>query len=172
MQVPSKIEKEVVKKVKLTAVKGEERPDYLARLIKEVNTLEDDEFDALSPAAQDWCNAASTAIDKKQPVPEFASDKGNGKASKDGGKKKASDTKKVSKDGGEGKPSGGLSSMSYLRQLLATDPRSGIEDLEKALEKKGLRVPSRVTISTVKSDFRSSLRVLQDMGMLKGKVEI
>lgn len=53
----SKIEKELQEATEIEAKKGEDRGDYLARMMKAVAGLSEKGWDALSPEAQEWYNA-------------------------------------------------------------------------------------------------------------------
>lgn len=52
----SKIEKELQEATEIEAKKGEDRADYLARMMKAVAGLSEKGWDALSPEAQEWYN--------------------------------------------------------------------------------------------------------------------
>lgn len=60
---------ELAKSVKLKANKGEKAEDYATRVCEEVAKLSDDDFGKLSPASQDWFNAAAEAINKGTAIP-------------------------------------------------------------------------------------------------------
>lgn len=68
----SKICEELVKATELSTKRGEERQDFLLRLIKAVQGLSDAEWDQLSDEAQGWFNAAVDAKNAKaKDVPDF-----------------------------------------------------------------------------------------------------
>jgi ribosome maturation factor RimP len=60
----SKIEKELSDAADVTAKRGEDRQDYLARLMKAVASLSDKAWEKLSEAAQDWFNDNAEARNK------------------------------------------------------------------------------------------------------------
>ena len=68
----SKIEKELVEATELPTKRGEDRQDFLARLVKAVPELSDDEWEKLSKKAQDWFNDAADAKNAKaKTLPDF-----------------------------------------------------------------------------------------------------
>jgi hypothetical protein len=95
----------------------------------------------------DKAKTASTAAVKKPP--QKAS--GNGKEA-------AAPRKQPGKAGG---------SLAVINQLMLKDPGQSVEDLEKALAKKGYK-PTRLVVEAARSRIRQTFRVLQDEGHLKG----
>ena len=68
----SKIQTELVKATEVTAKRGEDRQEYLGRLMKGVADLNDKQWDGLSQDAQDWFNDAADAKNAKAKVlPDF-----------------------------------------------------------------------------------------------------
>lgn len=68
----SKIQAELLKATDLSTKRGEDRQDFLGRLMKEVAALDDKGWDNLSKAAQDWFNDAADAKNAKAKVlPDF-----------------------------------------------------------------------------------------------------
>ena len=68
----SKIQSELLKVTELSTKRGEERQDFLARLMKGVAELSDKDWDGLSQEAQDWFNDAADAKNAKAKVlPDF-----------------------------------------------------------------------------------------------------
>lgn len=67
----SKIEKELTGATEVSAKRGEERQDYLKRLAKAVNELDDKTFNALSEEADAWVNSAFDALEAKEDIPDF-----------------------------------------------------------------------------------------------------
>jgi hypothetical protein len=76
-----------------------------------------------------------------------------------GGKKKVAATGRKE----AGKTGGG---QTKLKQILARDPDMSIDDLEVRLKKQGHEM-SRMTLSTQRSGFRHTVKVLQEAGLLK-----
>jgi ribosome maturation factor RimP len=68
----SKIQAELLKATDLSTKRGEDRQDFLARVMKEVAGLDDKGWEELSKAAQDWFNDAADAKNAKAKVlPDF-----------------------------------------------------------------------------------------------------
>lgn len=68
----SKIEKELVDVTEVKAKRGEDRQDFLGRVMKAVAELNDKEWDDLSQDAQDWFNDAADAKNAKaKTIPDF-----------------------------------------------------------------------------------------------------
>ena len=67
----SKIEKELTGATEVSAKRGEERQDYLKRLAKAVNELDDKAFNALSEEADAWVNSAFDALEAKEDILDF-----------------------------------------------------------------------------------------------------
>lgn len=89
----SKIEQELVAATDVTAKRGEDRQDYLGRLAKAVNALDDKAFNALSEDADTWVNKAFDAIEAKKDIPDFPDaeeePKSEGRRSRRGSEEKA-----------------------------------------------------------------------------------
>lgn len=76
-------EHELVKVTKFKGEKYDDRQDYLAALLKDVDRFyakNEDKFDNLSDEAADWYNAAVTALNKKKEIPDFEDDEPDGDA--------------------------------------------------------------------------------------------
>lgn len=69
----------------------------------------------------------------------------------------------------EGEPH--VSASSLIKEFLMEDPEMSAADLEEKLRTKGLTL-TRISISTVRSDFRHSLKALKAAGHLKGSIRI
>ena len=72
---------------------------------------------------------------------------------------------KEAKQPGPGKKAGG--SLAVINLLLLKDPGMTVEDLTKALAKKGMK-PTPLVVSAARSRIRQTFRVLQEEGHLKG----
>jgi cobalamin biosynthesis protein CobT len=66
----SSVIKTLEKATDVKASKGEDRQEYLARLIKAVSKLSDEAYEELSEEAQDWNNAAVIATKAKEEIPD------------------------------------------------------------------------------------------------------
>lgn len=63
--------------VKASAVKrteGEEEQSFLSRIVRKIAALDNDEWEALSAAAQSWYNDAAEAMNKKKDIDGFEDD--------------------------------------------------------------------------------------------------
>lgn len=91
-----------------------------------------------------------------------------------GATKPAKATKDKPARAAQARPRGSLPTgrNKYVQEVLCNDPNASIEDIVKVLEKKGVPVPSRITISTSRSSFRSALETLNRKGMLKEPVDL
>lgn len=70
------IRKELTDAAKLTPKRGEVDATFLIRLQKAISEdITEDEWNALSPEAQDWNNQAADDITKKHPIQPFADEK-------------------------------------------------------------------------------------------------
>ena len=68
----SKIQAEVLKATDTSTKRGEDRQEFLARVMKAISALEDKEWEALSQEAQDWFNDAADAKNAKaKQLPDF-----------------------------------------------------------------------------------------------------
>lgn len=67
-----KMEKEVLKASQQDAqTEGEERQDYLERLVRAAAALEDDGWESLSEAARDWVNAGAEQLQAEKDIVDF-----------------------------------------------------------------------------------------------------
>lgn len=68
----SQIETELKKLTDLDLKRGEDRQDFLDRLVEGINALSDDEFESMSEEASKWFNSACDAIEAKaKEIPDF-----------------------------------------------------------------------------------------------------
>lgn len=96
--------------------------------------------------------------------------KGKGEA-----KKAATKEKKVKSDQGRvARPRGSLPTgrNKYVQDVLAKNPNATVDEIAKVLERKGVEVPSRISISTSRSSFRSALETMNRHDMLKVPVDL
>lgn len=191
----SKIEKELQAVTKIKPKAKEERGDYLVRMAAacDPEELKEDDWGKLSKAAQDWANAAIKANNAEKDVADFpdvnGEDAEEGEAevtetitkakrgsdkktvvAKEKGLKPAKEAKAETKAKTKSKPvkeagAGGVGIKVQIKQLMMDDPNISIDDIMTKLKRTEL---SRLTASTVRSEFRNSLRVLNDAGKLKG----
>lgn len=190
----TKIEQELQEAVDFDVQKGEKRQAYLKRLIVAVDELEDEEFSSLSKEAQTWAEAAAKASIADSQIPDFEEDDAEGEeeATEDEEAKPVKSAKKSPKTKGDGqakakkapkaksdqertaRPRGSLPTgrNKYVQEVLAKKPNATVDEIAKVLEKKGVEVPSRLSISTSRSSFRSALETMSRLGLLKESVDL
>lgn len=188
------IEQELLKVTKVR--KQKDRQKFLASIVEEVNDLPEDSWDALSAEVQKWFNSAvkahkadkdipdfpdseaeepteeeaeeaeeaTTDDEEEAPKPKRAAKAKNGPTPKKKAAAKETSMKKKAKT-----PATGASAM--LKLLILKKPDISKEDIGERLKSKGMKV-SPLTISTQRAEFRHSLKVLQEAGMLKKKLAL
>lgn len=72
----SKIQQHIESTLDLKAKRGEERQDYLERVVKEINAASDDDYNALGKGdvgkdALEWFDSACDAVEAKKDIPDF-----------------------------------------------------------------------------------------------------
>lgn len=183
----SAIEKELLKATNLKTKKGEDRQAYLVRLINAVQDLSDGDWDKISPEAQAWTNAGAKADNKKKAVVDFPDLDAGGSDAADAGTdegaaaKPAADKKKAAakdkaadapakKAGGKaadkGVPEKREGVQVAIKKIMLARPKISAAELSDMLEERGYTV-SQFTVTTIRSDFRNSLRVLIEAGLIK-----
>ena len=189
----SKIETELLEATGLRAKKSEDREDFLKRMTKAVasKTFPEEKWDDLSEEAQNWANDAAEALQAKKEIPDFPDaepeDEAEGdepeedeaaeeEAPKRRGRKpkakakKETKAKQTKKSGGERKgralSTGPVSGVKVdIKKMLIKDPRLAIEDIEDKLSKIGSKA-TRATIAMVRSEFRHTIKVLNQEGVM------
>lgn len=165
------LEKELAKKLKLKPDSDEDRQEFLARIVKEVGNIEDEDWDKLTPPLQDWINAATRAHKAGKKIADFPAGKGGDEDEKPTGragkaKPEAKETKK------RGSDEGGMSAMMYIRHYLVDNPQAPVDEVSQALVKAGYKAPSNVTISTMRSEFKSLTKILAEKNLFKQGVQL
>jgi hypothetical protein len=176
------LEQEFLKATKVKHQDGESRDDYLDRILDEVANLDDAAWRALSKNAQDWYNIAQDACNNDQDPPDFPdAEEGDGVVEETTDVAKVVELKKPTKPAPKpapkvakpapkpapkvAKPNGlGNSAQTLIKQTMIKKPRSTTEELAEMLTTKGVKA-SNLTVSTIRSDFRHSIKVLQAVGM-------
>jgi hypothetical protein len=69
------------------------------------------------------------------------------------------------------KPKPQVGSTSFAKRLLCDNPNQSVGELRAAVDAAGISI-SDVTLSTIRADFRHSLRVLMEAGMLKKNIRL
>jgi hypothetical protein len=175
----SAIEKELCEAAVVKEKKNEDRQKYLSRLMRAVSKLPDPEWEALSKEAQDWNNGAAEAhkagdeledfpdyeeveLDEEEAVEEVAP--------KTEAKKAVAKPDKAAKSTGNrtSEPSGTrkVSACHTIKKIVVKNPTITVAQLSEQLKEAGLKV-SEVTIATLRSDLRDTLRVLNEVGVGK-----
>lgn len=188
----SKIETELLGAVKVPGKKkNESYQDYLTRLYRGTQECEQDVWDSLTTPVQDWANSCVAATNANKELPDFpdletkdddmASKKAPAKAGKkdDGAAAKA--PAKNSGKGAAAKSSGKApaaakaaksdnppSMRRVLKQIVVRDPAIAVDELIEKLKGKGFKA-SDVTVSSIRSDTRDTMKVLADAGLLVQK---
>lgn len=72
----SKIQQHIESTLDLKAKRGEERQEYLERVVKEINAASDDDYNALGKGdvgkdALEWFDSACDAVEAKKDIPDF-----------------------------------------------------------------------------------------------------
>lgn len=137
---------------------------------------EKDEQDAAGAESQQEAGdedvEAEDEAEAEAPVSKSSKEKAVTSVSK---AKKATTAKSKSKSNGSAEAAApkklGTGAPTIIKQLLLKNASMSKEDLLTALKKKNIKV-SDLTAGTIRSDFRHSLRVLQDADMLKGSIEL
>lgn len=188
----SKIEEELQKATGVKASK--DRAAYLKKLHTGAMALSEDDWDKLSPAAQNWANAATKSIEAKTALVDFAVAKAKAEpeaevedteeateeeapAAKPKGAAKPAAAKTAAKPVAEAKPKAapkekvkkGPGKIEKMKGIILKNMSDKPEDLKAKLIAAGVEVQDS-TITTVRSDFMSSLRVLKKAGKLEEKL--
>lgn len=196
----SKIMKEIAKKTgEGQQDKGEDTQAYRHRLLASTRILTDDEWGVLSPRAQEWANEATKAENAGEELPDFpdeiekteVADDAPPSSTKTRSAKKGKDipmsTKKkklVAKESVRKKSAGGSSTkkanssapkkrigaQDFLKMEVLRDINISSDELMLKLKKKGFKVSDH-TVSSMRSSFRNSVKMMQDAGYLKKRIE-
>ena len=172
------IEAELSKVTKLKGKPKEDRPVYLNRLVTAAGDLEDVEWKKISKPTQKWVNSVvKQYVNKGLAIPDFEVDDEAGdepapappakavakKAGNGAGAAKKVAAKKVATKEDKAQRPLGTSAQTVIKRLLIKDPTLTPGDIAEKLVREGVSC-STVSISTIRSDFRHSLRVIQDVG--------
>ena len=190
----SKLEKELVEATNLKEKKNEKRQDYLMRLCRATAKVPDDVWEGLSTAAQDWNNAAAEAITDSKPIVDFEPDVAAAKPGseetgdpvddleEDEELEEESDEDEEEEEPVATKPKAKVeakkaelhpptkthpgrkvSACHTIKKIVVKQPTISVADLSEKLKASGFKV-SDVTIATLRSDLRDTLRVLNEVG--------
>lgn len=158
----SAIEKELTAAAKIKPKKGEDRQAYFKRLCKAIYNIKDPEWEALSVEAQDWQNDAAERLKAGDPIPEFPDSEVEGEAPEEARDEEVQPPPKSAAKAS--KPVRKASACHTIKTLVVKNPKISVADLEAQLKALDLKV-SNVTIATLRSDMRDTLRVMNEVGV-------
>lgn len=166
--MPHALEKELSKATRIRARANQPRQEFLSQLVEAVAGLDNDGWGSLSEPAQQWYNDNATLRknDEKAAVLDFPEEAPAApqEAAPAPVKEPRAPAPAAGSNGSEGKRVG---AQVVIKQILMRDPKSTIEQIEEQLTAQGYKT-SRVTVSTIRTDFRASLKMLKEAGHLKG----
>lgn len=180
----SAIEQELLKATGLKKKKAEGTQEYYTRLANAVQDLSDDAWTGLSPDAQTWTNAAAKAINKDANIEAFSDQDAEGpapeetqappaKSKSDAGKKEkakpAKDPSEPAAKKSEAKPASGTGRPPIsvaIKRIILDKMDITAKEISDVLLKRGYSKISEFTIVTIRSDFRNSLKVLKEQGLI------
>lgn len=151
MSVQSEIEKELLAATKMKSKKDEDRQSYLVRLMRSGAKLADADWEALSSEAQDWNNGAAEShkggrkIDDFPDLPEV-----------DEEPEEIVEKPKAERVGRKS------SACHVIKTMVVRKPSISVAELIEKLKGKSLKI-SDVTVATIRSDTRDTLRVLNEL---------
>jgi len=159
----SVIEKELVEATKFKAKKGEERPAYLKRLMLAVTKLSDDDWTELSDDAQKWTNAGASNNKERKAIDEFPDlPEDEAPAVEEPEEQVEEEAEAPVKEEKPLRAGKKTSACHMIKQIVCRKPSSSVDEISQKIKAKGMKV-SDVTIATMRSDTRDTLRVLNDL---------
>lgn len=168
----SAVEQELLKATGLKRKKAEKDQDYFVRLTGAVQDLADDAWTKLSDGAQMWTNAAAKSINKEEEIEGFAVPEGGegataGSKSKGSESAKATAAKATTAEKPAGKATSGRPPISVaIKRIILDKMDITAKEISDMLLKRGYSKISEFTIVTIRSDFRNSLKVLKEQGLI------
>lgn len=153
----SVIEQELVTATNFKLKKDEARQSHLKRLMKAVSKLDDDSWAELSGEAQDWNNDAAESVKTGSSIADFPD----------------LDVDVLEEEPEEAPPpkterptrvTKRTSACHVIKTMVVKKPSISVQDLSEKLKSKNLKV-SDVTIATIRSDTRDTLRVLNELDL-------
>lgn len=186
------IERELAAATKLKARKNEDRQDYLTRLMKAVSRLDNDPWGDLTTAAQDWTNEAAKSYNEGTPIVDFGASGGEVEVPKEEAPEEVQNAPEEPSEADEvqgvspsespteemeepSKPVRGRagatrkSACHMIKTWVVKDPKITVKDIAAKLRSKGLKV-SDVTIASLRSSVRDTLRVMRELDMIDVKL--
>lgn len=147
--------------------KVNDRQKHLETLVEKSLALPDDRWQQLSPEAHAWVNSNVDAYNKQQPITDFDA----ASASPDGHPPQgaAGEATDTTETGAADAPPAGTrkrgGAQTRIKELIMGNPTMSVADLRDKIAAEGFGVSS-LTVSTIRSDFLHSLRVVKDAGHL------
>lgn len=188
------VKAELLGVVSLKQKKGEDGAKFRARLLKEINKkITDEQWDALSPDAQNWVNDSVEDLEQDKPVRPFPGDDAETEAEeaeepakpkaskKKSGKKaakaeadeepaekpaKKAKTKKSKSSDGEVRSSGRGERMDVLYEIICGDPKLTKEEVVEEMTKRGYEI-TPATVQTFHYAAHRAMKALEKLGRLK-----
>lgn len=153
----SEIENELLAATKLKLKAGEDRQEQLKKIMRAVYKLSSEDWEALTSEAQEWYNGAAENNKAGAKFDEFV-DMPEIKVEEE--PEEAPPAKTVNTNNVRvGRKS---SACHVIKMFVIKDPKITIPDLSAKLKTKGLKV-SDLTVSSLRSDVRDTLRVLNEL---------
>ena len=181
MEYASKIEQELAETAAITPKRNEDRQKYLKRLMLAVSKLPDPDWESLSTEAQDWNNGAAEAHKAGDEIEDFPDLEEEDEELEQGGddevdeeeeqvevpaKETAPKEERTPKfrPATNSSPGKKVSACHVIKRMVARKPAITVAELIEKLKEENFKV-SDVTVATLRSDFRDSLRVLNELEM-------
>lgn len=167
MATTSKIEQELLNATELKSKKDEQRQAYLSRLCRACAKVDDEVWEALSTAAQNWNNDAAQRVKDGGTIVDFPDFKEPVSNVDDESDEEAKVVTKPKLDKKKPEPKlivqeRKVSACHTIKKMVVKNPKITVAELSEQLKDSGLKV-SDVTIATLRSDLRDTLRVLNEL---------
>lgn len=159
IQVLTPLESDIRQVLGIRYRSHQDRQEYLRKLCRKADRLPDAQWEELSPDLQAWINEGLRAMNNKLPVPDFP---GAILSRYEIEKEKRRQEKKT-------KPLRGLKVR--LKQLILEHPRASAPVLHQMLQDEG-NVMTLTSVTVIRNEFRHSLKVMRDEGLLKIDLDI
>lgn len=156
MSVQSEIEKELLSATKMKSKKDEDRQSYLVRLMRSGAKLADADWEALSSEAQDWNNGAAESHKGGRKIDDFPDLPEVDEEPEEVVEEKIPEKPKAERVGRKS------SACHVIKTMVVRKPSISVAELIEKLKGKSLKI-SDVTVATIRSDTRDTLRVLNEL---------
>lgn len=157
-----KIETEILAVVKVKEKKGEDRQSYLDRLMRAVTKLPDDVWEGLSTDAQNWTNGAVESVKAKTDIEDFEVAPVDEETVAEEQPEQEEVVEKPVKKRAASNGTRKVSACHTIKKFVVKKPGITVAELSEKLKDAGFKV-SDVTIATLRSDLRDTLRVLNEL---------